>query len=55
MNERLPVNIENNELPLDDMVKKVDRKNNYGYVSIMYLLSLLITLGSVITIIVLGG
>lgn len=51
MKYRLPVNIENNELPQDKYKK---RNNNYGYVSFMYLVSVIITLSSILTIIILG-
>ena len=55
MNDRLPVRIENNELPYDKY-SKLDKKNDnsYGYVSILYLLSLIITLGSIIFLVVVG-
>ncbi len=55
MNDRLPVVIENLELPnsLEKEKKKLDK--SYGYVSIMYLLSLLITLGSIVIIIIFGS
>ena len=54
MNNRLPVNIENLELPVDQF-KKMDNKvpNSYGFASVMYLLSSLITLGTVITLVLL--
>lgn len=61
MNERLPVELENLELPLDKY-NKVGSKNNQidiqkvnGYVSIIYLLSLIITLGSILAIMFLGN
>ena len=55
MNERLPVDIENLELPYDRF-KKVDRdnSNSYGYANILYLLSIIITLGSVLIVIFFG-
>lgn len=55
MNEKLPVNIENLELPIDQF-KKLDRDNSssYGYANILYLLSIIVTLGSVLTVIFLG-
>ena len=55
MNEKLPVNIENLELPVDKF-KKLDKdnSNSYGYANILYLLSIIITLGSVLTVIFLG-
>ena len=56
MNNRLPVNIENLELPIDNYK---DEKNNVtfssGFVSIMSLVSLIITIGSVLAILVLGN
>lgn len=56
MRNRLPVEIENMELPYDKYAKNDKVKNNsYGYVSFLYLLSLIITLGSVLTVIFLGN
>ena len=55
MNERLPVVIENLELPKAAFNENKQLDKSYGYVSIMYLLSLLITLGSIIIIIVFGS
>ncbi len=55
MRDRLPVNIENFELPRDDFVYKTVRSNSYGYVSFLYLLSVLITLGSVLVVIFFGN
>lgn len=51
MKERLPVVIENLELPIDEF-KKEEKTNSYGYVSILYIISLLITIGSVLTILI---
>lgn len=53
MRDRLPVLLENNELPYDKF-KKNERSKSYGYVNFIYLLSLIITLGSILTIIFLG-
>ena len=60
MNGKLPIELENLELPVDKF-NKIDSKNNQvnnekinGYVSIMYLLSLIITLGSILAIIFMG-
>ena len=53
MRNRLPVYIENLELPKDNF-KKETRKYSYGYVSILNLLSLIITLVSVLVVIFLG-
>ena len=53
MKEKLPLYLENNNLPEDNWsIKK--RKPSYGYVSIMYILSIIVTLGSIITILVVG-
>jgi len=51
MKERLPVNLENLELP-EDQYKKLDKKNNtsYGYVNILSLISLVITTVTLLTI-----
>ena len=49
MSNRLPVYIENNEMPVDNY------KNNdksYGYVSILYLGSLIITVISLLSVLV---
>ena len=56
MKKRLPVEIDNLELPYDKYSKLEQRKtNSYGYVSILSLLSLIITLGSVLAIIFIGN
>ncbi len=52
MKERLPVVIENLELPIDEFKKEEVNTNSYGYVSILYIISLLITIGSVLTILI---
>lgn len=52
MKNKLPVYIEDNELP-EMNVHKND--NSYGYVSILYLSSIIITVASVLTVIVLGN
>jgi len=54
MNNRLPLYIENLELPKEN-INKEKKSNSYGYVSILYIMSLIISLGSVITIIILGN
>lgn len=61
MNERLPVEIENLELPIDNKYNKTiinnnpkNVKRNTGFVSVMSLISLLITLGSILAIMFLG-
>ena len=51
MKNRLPVYIEENELPLDNKI--LMRSNSYGYVNIMYILSLIITGVSVLVLILL--
>ena len=55
MKDRLPVNIENLDLPYDQF-KRLDYRNNnaYGYVNILYLLGIIVTIGSVLTIIIIG-
>ena len=50
MNNRLPVYIENNELPY----MKKDNKGSYGYVNILYILSLIITFSSMIIVMVIS-
>lgn len=56
MKNRLPVDLDNLELPVDKYAKFDTKKDNsYGYVSILYLLSLIITLGSILTILFLGN
>ncbi len=56
MKNRLPVELDNMELPFDKYNRIEQRKSNsYGYVSILSLLSLIITLGSVLAIIFLGN
>ena len=52
MKERLPVYIDNRELPVDQY-NIVDKKvNSYGYVNVLYLASLIITVISVVTVII---
>lgn len=55
MNNRLPVNIENLELPYDEF-KRLDNdaSKSYGFANILYLLAIIITLGSVLTIVFIG-
>ncbi len=53
MKSRLPVYVENLELP-EDLEHVSRRKESYGYVSILYILSLIITGFSVALVIVLG-
>ena len=53
MRNRLPVYLENRELPVDEEMK-LDRNNSnsYGYVSFMYLGSLIITIISLTMVLV---
>ncbi|MGN1358629.1 MAG: hypothetical protein ACI4WU_04610 [Bacilli bacterium] len=53
MRNRLPVYLENLELPQDEKMIKRD-SNSYGYVSILYILSLIITGISVMVVLGLG-
>lgn len=57
MRNRLPVNIENRELPVDEYIvnKDNDRENSYGYVNMLYFSSLIITIASVIAVIMFGN
>ena len=51
MKNKLPVLIEDNSLPRDEFKENVIKKNNsYGYVSILYIMSLIITGISVIVV-----
>lgn len=55
MKERLPVNIENKELPIDEFKRfESEQNNSYGFANIFYLLGLIITVFSVLTVIFLG-
>ncbi len=51
MKERLPVDIENFELPVDEFKRLDTPQRSYGFANIFYLLGLIITLGSVLTVI----
>ena len=53
MRNRLPVYVEDRELPVDNY-KKRDNSNSYGYVNVLYLASIIITITSVLVVIVLG-
>ena len=56
MNNRLPVNIENLDLPEDQFKEKDNNQNiSTGFVSIMSLISLIITMASILTVLVLGN
>ena len=51
MKNKLPVLIVDNSLPRDEFKENVIKKNNsYGYVSILYIMSLIITGISVIVV-----
>ena len=56
MNNRLPVNIENMELPVDPY-REQDNSINFssGFISIMSLISLIITVESILAILILGS
>ena len=51
MRDKLPVYIENRELPKDEFEINNGNNKSYGYVSILYLTSILITVVSVLTVI----
>lgn len=53
MKNRLPVYIENRELP-QDKYRENTKKETYGYINILYILSLLITGVSIAIILFLG-
>ena len=57
MRNRLPLNIENRELPVDEYMinRENNRENSYGYVNILYFSSLIITIASVIAVIMFGN
>lgn len=55
MRNRLPVNIENRDLPNDLYKINESRENSYGYVNFLYLASIIITLASVMTVIIFGN
>ena len=54
MKNKLPVYIDNLELPQDDLKQVVKNNNNrsYGFVSILTLLSTMITLASLLAILI---
>ena len=54
MRDRLPVHIENRDLP-KDFSSDNNREYSYGYVNILYIVSTLITVLSVLTVLVLGN
>ena len=51
MKDKLPVYIENRELPKNDFDIDNGNKKSYGYVSILYLASIIITVVSVLTVV----
>ena len=54
MKNKLPVYIDNLELPQDNL-KQIENNNNnrsYGFVSVIFLLSTMITLGSLLAILI---
>ena len=51
MRDKLPVYIENRELPKDEFDINNSNNKSYGYVSILYLVSIMITVVSVLTVI----
>lgn len=54
MRSRLPVHIENRELPFDK-TEFLERDNSSGYVNILFLASVIATIASIMTIVVLGN
>lgn len=54
MKNRLPVYLENMDLPIDEYreLERRDNRKSYGYVSIMYLGSLIITIISLTMVLV---
>ena len=51
MKNKLPVYLDNLELPKEEL-KQSNNNNNYGYVSVLTLISTMITLASLLTIII---
>ena len=51
MRDKLPVYIENRELPKDEFDINNGNNKSYGYVRILYLVSIMITVVSVLTVI----
>ena len=52
MRDKLPVYIENRELPYDEYIENTNHSGSYGYVNILLLTSVITTIGSIITIII---
>ena len=55
MREKLPVELDNLELPQDDFWDKNELHSSYGFANILYILSMIITVGSVLVVIFLGN
>ncbi len=55
MKERLPIELENYELPEDQFAMKTKPQVSYGFANILYLLAMLITVGSVLVVVFLGN
>ncbi len=53
MREKLPVYLENRSLP-KNQEDEMNKSDSYGFVSILYILSIIITLGSIIVIMFMG-
>ena len=54
MRERLPIELENLELPQDNYMDPKP-KSSYGFANILYLLGMIITMGSVLVVMLLGN
>ena len=54
MRSKLPVYVENNDLPVDSFNVRNKRDNSYGYVNVLYLVSIIITVLSILTVIFVG-
>ena len=52
MRERLPIELENLELPKDEFNVN-NKKSSYGFANILYLLGMIITTGTVLVVILL--
>ena len=54
MRERLPIEMDNLELPKEEKIVS-ERQVSYGFANILYLLGLIITVGSVLVVVFLGN
>ncbi len=54
MRERLPIELENLELPKDEFNNNKPQAS-YGFANILYLLGMIITTGTVLVVILLGN